>query len=83
LGNAFASHSRFEVSKKLAQGFCIKHYAGPVHYSVDGFVSKNKDTFQASILTALLTSSLPIMKEVFADEHLKELLRVVLISQEL
>jgi myosin heavy subunit len=68
LGNIFGSHKRFEVSKKVAQGFCIKHYAGPVHYSVDGFVSKNKDTFQASLLTALLTSSLPIMKQVFADE---------------
>jgi myosin heavy subunit len=68
LGNTFGSHKRFEVSKKVAQGFCIKHYAGPVHYSVDGFVSKNKDTFQPSLSNCLTASSLSIMKSIFEED---------------
>jgi myosin heavy subunit len=62
------TNSRFEVSKKIALGFTIRHYAGTVLYNVDSFIQKNKDTFQSSLLMCLLESNICIMKLIFEEE---------------
>ncbi|KAH9577346.1 Myosin head [Trypanosoma melophagium] len=51
-----ATHSGNPHFNKTDRGFFIKHYAGDVHYNVEGFINRNKD-FLSSDVTALLRSS--------------------------
>jgi myosin heavy subunit len=67
LGDTF-TNSRFEISKKIASGFCIKHYAGAVHYNIEGFIQKNKDNFHQSLLSCVLESKIAIMSSIFEEE---------------
>lgn len=38
-------------------GFVVKHFAGEVNYSIDGFLSKNNDSLQDDVMTMLSTST--------------------------
>ena len=38
-------------------GFVVKHFAGEVSYSIDGFLSKNNDSLQDDVMTMLTTST--------------------------
>jgi myosin heavy subunit len=67
LGDNFSS-SRFEISKKIASGFCVRHYAGAVHYSIEGFIQKNKDNFHQSLLTCVLESKIGIIASIFEED---------------
>lgn len=49
-------NSRFEIVKKNPSNFVIVHYAGPVSYSVDNFIEKNKDQL-SQYSTEVLSSS--------------------------
>jgi myosin heavy subunit len=49
--------------------FGINHYAGPVFYNVSNFLDKNKDQVHVDILSALKTSSDPLMKVMFAEKE--------------
>ncbi|KAL3918902.1 MAG: hypothetical protein SGILL_004022, partial [Bacillariaceae sp.] len=57
--NKCKSHARFSANRKqtAALQFCVHHYAGPVEYSTDGFVEKNRDELPKEA-TELLRNSL-------------------------
>ncbi|KAG7346912.1 myosin head motor domain containing protein [Nitzschia inconspicua] len=57
--NKCKSHPRFSANRKqtAALQFCVHHYAGPVEYSTNGFVEKNRDELPKEA-TELLRSSL-------------------------
>ena len=45
--------------------FKIKHYAGDVIYTIDGFIEKNNDLLYNDISFVLNTSSDPAIREMF------------------
>ncbi|CAJ1014094.1 putative Myosin head (motor domain) [Leishmania utingensis] len=68
LDMVYSSHPNFLRSER---GFIIKHYAGDVEYSTDGFVGRNKDRLGADVVEVLAKSQvdflLEILTEVLAD----------------
>ncbi|KAG5491542.1 hypothetical protein JIQ42_01446 [Leishmania sp. Namibia] len=68
LDMAYSSHPNFLRSE---HGFIVKHYAGDVEYSTDGFVGRNKDRLGADVVEVLAKSQvgflLEILTEVLAD----------------
>ena len=68
LDMAYRGHANFARSER---GFIIKHYAGDVEYSTDGFVGRNKDRLGVDVVEVLSqcrnTFVLEIMTEVLAD----------------
>ncbi|GET92195.1 myosin IB heavy chain, putative [Leishmania tarentolae] len=68
LSMAYGSHPNFLRSER---GFIVKHYAGDVEYSTDGFVGRNKDRLGADVVEVLAKSQaqflLEILTEVLAD----------------
>lgn len=40
--------------------FGVRHYAGQVWYSVDGFLDKNRDTLRAVVVELLISSKLSV-----------------------
>jgi myosin V len=57
--NKCKGHPRLSANRKqtAALQFCVHHYAGPVEYSTDGFVEKNRDELPKEA-TELLRNSL-------------------------
>lgn len=47
-----------------AHEFGIKHYAGTVWYSVEGFLEKNRDALRPEVLELLGTSSLTFIQDI-------------------
>nr|ACS87808.1 putative myosin IB heavy chain [Angomonas deanei] len=68
LDMTYRGHPNFLRSER---GFIIKHYAGDVEYSTDGFVGRNKDRLGADVVEVLATCKngfiLEILTEVLAD----------------
>mmetsp|Transcript_12284 Transcript_12284/g.18839 ORF Transcript_12284/g.18839 Transcript_12284/m.18839 type:complete len:1648 (+) Transcript_12284:99-5042(+) len=58
-------HPRFEADFRQvgAQLFGVKHYAGPVEYSSEGFVEKNRDELPKEAADLLLASTSEIVQE--------------------
>lgn len=50
---------------KLRDGFIIKHYAGSVDYSVDGWINKNKDPLSSTMVELLSSSSDAFISDFF------------------
>uniref|UniRef100_UPI00358E019B unconventional myosin-X-like n=1 Tax=Myxine glutinosa TaxID=7769 RepID=UPI00358E019B len=60
--------NQFYVKLKVThQHFGIKHYAGEVQYSVEGFLEKNRDTFRDDLLSLLKESGIDFIYDLF--EH--------------
>nr|XP_042898448.1 unconventional myosin-XV-like [Parasteatoda tepidariorum] len=47
--------------------FGVKHYAGQVWYSVDGFLDKNRDTLRNVVVELLISSKLPMISKMFQE----------------
>jgi len=56
----------------------VKHFAGDVVYSVEGFISKNNDKLLPDLENAMLTSKSPFIKKIF--ENAKEMQTAAIIS---
>lgn len=52
-------------ANKLRDGFLIKHYAGSVDYSVDGWLNKNKDPLSSSMIELLSNSKDTFISDFF------------------
>jgi myosin-3 len=48
--------------------FCVKHYASEVHYTVPGFLEKNRDKLSDGILGLLLECGVPLIRMFFRHE---------------
>ncbi len=47
--------------------FGIKHYAGQVWYSVDGFLDKNRDTLRSDVIELLISSKMSMISKMFQN----------------
>ena len=59
------SHPNFYEIKHKPEYFKIQHYAGPVEYTSDGFVQKNKDNIPQDVWKLLATSKNDYVHELF------------------
>ena len=62
----FESHSNLTKSedrRKWDKEFCIRHYAGTVIYTVEGFVDKNRDAQQDVFFDMLAKSKSPFVTQ--------------------
>ena len=60
-GSAKIKHTRF------SQGFVVKHYAGDVEYSTEGWLEKNKDPINDAVAKLLSASEVPAVASLFAE----------------
>lgn len=65
----FSRHPSFSIpsGKGRERQFCVKHYAGPVNYSVPGFLAKNQDTLHPHLTTLLQKSSNEWIRDLFPE----------------
>ncbi|XP_034016403.1 unconventional myosin-Ig [Thalassophryne amazonica] len=59
-----------DKSMDFQKHFRIRHYAGDVTYSVDGFLDKNKDLLFQDFKRLMYNSANPVMKEMWPDGQL-------------
>ncbi|KAF4003457.1 Myosin head (motor domain) family protein [Saccharomyces cerevisiae] len=59
--------SKFKRSR-LKNGFILKHYAGDVEYTVESWLSKNKDPLNDNLLSLLSSSQNDIISKLFQPE---------------
>ena len=57
LNTKLGAHASFGVLRTKADQFCIKHFAGDVHYTVGGFLAKNKDALPTDAIALLSCSA--------------------------
>jgi myosin heavy subunit len=70
-GEGPSKHKFYEINKRIPNVFVIKHYAGDVTYNINGFRAKNIDKLYEGIQTILLTSGVPLVRELFGAEEEK------------
>ncbi|XP_048385403.1 unconventional myosin-Id-like [Stegostoma tigrinum] len=59
-----------EKNMEFNKHFRIKHYAGQVTYSVEGFIDKNKDTLYQDFKRLMYNSSNPVLKDMWPEGEL-------------
>uniref|UniRef100_A0A8K9WRH1 Myosin IG n=1 Tax=Oncorhynchus mykiss TaxID=8022 RepID=A0A8K9WRH1_ONCMY len=59
-----------DKTMEFHRDFRIRHYAGDVTYSVEGFLDKNKDPLFQDFKRLMFNSSNPVMKEMWPDGQL-------------
>ena len=62
---------KFDPNHTKALHFKISHFAGPVTYNVNGFVEKNKNSVNESLLQLISQSQLNIIKQLFGEVEKK------------
>lgn len=76
LDNAFESSSKskfgYHAYGKLNGFFQIHHYAGYVLYDIDGFVAKNKERLQSSLVSSMTASENMLIKDLFTKQFNSE-----------
>ncbi|KAL0271779.1 UNVERIFIED_CONTAM: hypothetical protein PYX00_008773 [Menopon gallinae] len=83
MASCFSGHSHLEVRRTLQRNFIasdnnlphncfrLKHFAGTVTYTVNGFVDKNRDILSRDISQAMYNSSHPLLKTLFPEGNPK------------
>eukprot|EP00439_Symbiodinium_sp_Y106_P085130 s629_g27.t1 len=61
------NHPSFGVVKLQNSTFIVKHFAGPVTYTVDGFLEKNRDRLSQDLVRCLAGSDWPFVRNCFKD----------------
>merc|ERR1712038_1184133 len=61
-----------KIIKKMGADFIACHYAGEVGYNVDGWLFKNKDPLNNSVIELFQKSSNPVMSLLFQEEKKEE-----------
>lgn len=67
-------HPNYKTSKLAQSAFIIEHYAGPVSYTVTGFLEKNKNTLQQDLVTLCLGSKNSLVSQMFVEKDEEELI---------
>jgi myosin heavy subunit len=62
-----SGHPNFSKPKTQNNAFVIKHYAGEVKYTVDGFRNKNLDTTKETLKDVFRQSSNPFVAQLMGD----------------
>ncbi|EGT43487.1 hypothetical protein CAEBREN_01737 [Caenorhabditis brenneri] len=62
-----SSFKKSKQSQKCStiRHFAVQHYAGEVHYNIDGWLEKNRDNVETSVLDILSQSTHPLLKVLF------------------
>ncbi|CAL2039621.1 unnamed protein product [Caenorhabditis brenneri] len=62
-----SSFKKSKQSQKCStiRHFAVQHYAGEVHYNTDGWLEKNRDNVETSVLDILSQSTHPLLKVLF------------------
>ncbi|XP_060034081.1 unconventional myosin-VIIb [Erinaceus europaeus] len=69
LNSVHANNKAFLQPKNVHDGrFGIAHFAGKVHYHVEGFLEKNRDVLSSDILTLVHSSKNKFLQEIFKLE---------------
>lgn len=66
LHTEFAEHSRYirgDDRRRWPIEFGVRHYAGPVVYTIENFLEKNKDTQPDALMELLRNSNIPLVAE--------------------
>eukprot|EP00388_Colpodella_angusta_P014256 GDKJ01035651.1.p1 GENE.GDKJ01035651.1~~GDKJ01035651.1.p1 ORF type:complete len:1789 (-),score=419.22 GDKJ01035651.1:288-5219(-) len=73
----FKAKREFENSRVITKSpphmincFSVRHYAGAVHYSVSGFVEKNKNSLHLDVYSAVSETASPLVAELFGQRDL-------------
>ncbi|KDO28211.1 hypothetical protein SPRG_06260 [Saprolegnia parasitica CBS 223.65] len=72
LHQAFKKHPCFPLPhpKDAHHDFCIKHFAGTVHYRIDSFIDKNNNVTSVQFQDLIHSSTLNVLKEtVFSSRN--------------
>jgi myosin-1 len=64
LAGAHGQHDHF---KRCDGGFLIKHYAGDVRYSTEGFTARNKDLLSNDLVAVITTTGNKFFSELLSD----------------
>jgi len=67
LVRAHERHPNFSFVRHLQNTFVIQHFAGPVTYTAEGFLTKNKDRLTGDHIRCLAGSSWPFLSELFGE----------------
>lgn len=61
----FKNNKRFSIVKTKPEVFIVNHFAGPVIYSVDGFLEKNKDQLSLDLQNCVKESKSSFIQGLF------------------
>ena len=67
-GKSNRAESAFYDSVRIGSAFVVKHSASDVIYTVDDFLEKNRDRLNDNILVLMSGSTVPLVKEIFAQK---------------
>ncbi len=68
LKSSHKSHGRIDFPVNNDASFTVQHFAGPVEYTLSGFLEKNRDSLASNMLSCLQQSGIDMVRESFLGE---------------